>query len=263
MWSCSRAGAKSQHLPEGSLSGSTEKPLDPEPAGGNRVNTRGQIYQPVSPTCWQGVPFESKAGDAFRVSPSGLDKIAKEKGGLFSPILNIKEKKAFWNSKGSGTGPETQKLTFILHIEEKSVTCRRPRRGPPTPSGSQAAPVRASESCSPRRPEAHPSPAAGIRLFGCTCKSHHRVLSWSVSNVRERAQWSVLNSDRVEPVCLTSAGVLWKPVTAEFLHQSHSKPLKKEICSLRIRAGSGHQRFKATNCSGDLSLHICVFLAVF
>ena len=44
----------------------------------------------------------------------------------------------------------------------KSVTCRRPRRGPPTLLGSQAAPVHASESCSPHRLEALPDPAAGI-----------------------------------------------------------------------------------------------------
>lgn len=46
-----------------------------------------------SRTCWQRVPFESKSGDAFRVSSSGLKKVAKENGRLFSPILNIKREK--------------------------------------------------------------------------------------------------------------------------------------------------------------------------
>lgn len=48
-----------------------------------------------SRTCWQKLPFESKSGDAFRVPSSGLEKIAKENGGLFSPILSRKRKRHF------------------------------------------------------------------------------------------------------------------------------------------------------------------------
>lgn len=48
-----------------------------------------------SRTCWQKLPVESKSGDVFMVHSSGLEKIAKENGGLFSPILSGKTKRHF------------------------------------------------------------------------------------------------------------------------------------------------------------------------
>lgn len=47
-WSCSRAVGNSPHLQERSVLGSTEKPVDSGPEGGNQVNKCGQICQSIS-----------------------------------------------------------------------------------------------------------------------------------------------------------------------------------------------------------------------
>lgn len=77
-----------------------------------------------SRTCWEKVPFESKPGGAFRVPSSGLEKTAKENGGLFSPILSRKRKRVFFGFRRFVNQAWNRETCFYSLTNENQVDQR-------------------------------------------------------------------------------------------------------------------------------------------